>query len=183
MKLRQMAVVFGLSVAGWASALPAGAPARPTPDSKRDLDWPIYGGQSANDHFSPLTQIHRGNIAKLKAAWSFDTHETGGLQCSPLVVGHVLYGYTPTQKVIALDAATGKLLWSFDSGIVGTQPARGLTYWHHAKESRLFAGVMNFLYALDPATGRPITSFGENGRIDLRKQLRGDYEQQSVVLR
>jgi glucose dehydrogenase len=178
MKLRRMAVVFGVPVVGGVLALPATHP----PEQQRNVDWPVYGGQAANDHFSPLRQINRGNVARLKAAWSFDTHETGGLQCSPLVVGHVLYGYTPTQKVIALDAATGKLLWSFDSGIVGTQPARGLTYWHEGTESRLFAGVMNFLYALDPATGKPIPSFGENGRVDLRKQLRGDYEKQSIVL-
>jgi glucose dehydrogenase len=149
---------------------------------QHNQDWPIYGGQSENDHFSSLKQINRSNVQKLKTAWAFDTHELNGLQCSPLVVGHVLYGYTPSQKVIALDASTGKLLWTFDSGIPGTQPARGLTYWHDGTDSRLFASVMNFLYALDPATGKPIPSFGENGRVDLRKNLRGDYEQQSIVL-
>jgi len=146
------------------------------------VDWPIYGGRGTNDHYSPLTQINRSNVAKLRIAWTFDSHEPGGLQTSPLIVGRTLYAYTPTQKVIALDAATGKLLWTFDSGIKGTQPARGLTYWHDGSESRLFAGVMNFLYALDPATGKPITTFGEDGRVDLRKQLRGDYHQQSIAL-
>ncbi len=178
MTLQRIAVAVALSMAGVACALPP----RPTTPPKATVDWPVYGGQSANDHFSPLTQINRKNVMGLKTAWSFDTRETGGMQCSPLVVGRVLYGYTPTQKVIALDASSGKLLWTFDSGINGTQPARGLTYWHDGSESRLFAGVMNFLYALDPATGKPIASFGENGRVDLRKQLRGDYLQQSIVL-
>jgi glucose dehydrogenase len=146
------------------------------------VDWPIYGGQTANNHYSPLKQIHRGNVSGLRVAWTYDTHEKGGLQTSPLIVGGVLFGYTPTQKVIALDAATGKLLWTFDSGIAGTQPARGLTYWTAGNEHRLFAGVMNYLYALDPATGKPILSFGENGRVDLRKNLRGDYERQSIAL-
>lgn len=145
-------------------------------------DWPIYGGQLEGDHYSPLTQINQRNISKLKVAWTFDTHETGGLQTTPLIVGRVLYGLTPSQKVFALDAATGKQLWQFDSGIKGTQPNRGLTWWSQGSENRLFVGVMNFLYCLDPATGMPIASFGENGRIDLRKNLRGDYTKQSIAL-
>ena len=145
-------------------------------------DWPVYGGQLANDHYSSLTQINRGNVSKLKVAWTFDTAEQGGMQTSPLVLGGILYALTPTQRVIALDAATGKLLWTFDSGIKGTQPDRGLSWWTDGSESRLFAGVMNFLYALDPATGKPIATFGESGRIDLRKELRGDYRDQSIAL-
>jgi quinoprotein glucose dehydrogenase len=153
----------------------ANTPAYPT-------DWPVYGGESANDHYSPLTQINRGNVQKLHIAWTFDTHETGGLQTSPLIVGDVLYGVTPSEKVIALNAASGKLLWTFDSGVKGSQPVRGLTFWREGKEQRLFAGLMNYLYALDPATGRLISSFGEGGRIDLRKDLRGDYREQSIAM-
>lgn len=145
-------------------------------------DWPVYGGQVEGDHYSPLTQIDRSNVAKLGVAWTFDTHETGGLQTTPLIVGRVLFGLTPSQKVFALDAATGQQLWQFDSGIKGTQPDRGLTWWSEGSEHRLFTGIMNFLYCLDPATGRPIPSFGENGRIDLRKNLRGDYTKQSIAL-
>ncbi len=148
----------------------------------RKEDWPVYNGHSNGDHYSKLTQINRGNVAKLKVAWQFDTGEKGNIQTNPILVGRVLYAYTPSQKVIALDGATGKLLWKFDSGIEGTQPARGVTYWTDGKDSRIFAGVMNYLYALDAATGKPIAGFGEGGRIDLRKELRGDYEQQSVVL-
>ncbi|HEY9125819.1 MAG TPA: PQQ-binding-like beta-propeller repeat protein [Acidobacteriaceae bacterium] len=147
-------------------------------------DWPVYGGESSNDHYSPLTQINRDNVAKLQIAWIYDSHETGGLQTSPLIAGRILYGVTPSQKVIALDAASGKLLWTFDSGVKGTQPVRGLTLWRSAdgKEQRLFAGLMDYLYALDPATGKLISSFGENGRIDLRKDLRGDYREQSIAM-
>jgi glucose dehydrogenase len=146
-------------------------------------DWPIYGGQKADDHYSPLAQINRSNVGKLKVAWTFNTGEKGaGLQTSPLIVGRTLYAYTPTQKVIALDAETGKLMWSFDSGVSSTQPARGLTWWTDNSESRLFAGVANFLYALDPRDGKPIKSFGDDGRVDLRKNLRGDYREQSIAL-
>ena len=90
--------------------------------------------------------------------------------------------YTATQKVIALDGASGKLIWKFDSGIKGKNPIRGLSYWTDGKEGRIFAPVTNFLYALDAHTGNPIPSFGENGRIDLRKDLRGDYRLQSIAM-
>jgi glucose dehydrogenase len=149
---------------------------------QKTVDWPAYNGGKDGDHFSKLVQINRANVHKLQLAWRFDTGETGGMQTNPLIVGRTLYGFTPTQKVIALDAATGQLKWKFDSGISGTQPARGMAYWTDGKERRLFAGVMNFLYCLDAETGNPIASFGEKGRIDLRKDLGRDYETQSVAL-
>ncbi len=146
-------------------------------------DWPIYGGSPENDHYSPLSQISRSNVGKLVVAWSFDTHEEGGLQTSPIIVDGVLYGLSPTQKVFALDGATGRQLWIFDSGIRGTQPNRGLAYWSNGDDKRILAGVMNFVYALDAGTGRPITSFGMNGRIDLRENLgREPVTAQSVYL-
>lgn len=156
--------------------------ARAQQDPSQTQDWPVYGGQNAADHYSPLTQINRDNVANLRVEWKFDAGEQGGLQTSPIIVGGVLYAYTPTQKVIALDAATGKLLWKFDSGIASTQPARGVAYWSDGKDARIFAGVMNYLYALDAATGKPIPSFGKNGRIDLRRGLRRPYKSQSIAL-
>ena len=149
---------------------------------QKTVDWPAYNGGVDGDHYSKLAQINRTNVHKLQPAWRYDTGESGQLQTNPLIVGRTLFGYTPTQKVIALDAATGKLKWKFDSGVGGTQPARGFAYWTNGKEKRLFAGVMNFLYCLDAETGQPIASFGEDGRIDLRKGLGRDYETQSVVL-
>jgi len=150
--------------------------------SGQTTDWPAYNGGLDGDHYSRLKQINRANVMRLQVAWSFDTGEKGGIQTNPLIVGRTLYAYTPTQKIVALDAATGQLKWKFDSGIAGTQPARGMAWWTDGKESRLFAGVMNFLYCLDPETGNPIASFGEDGRVDLRKELRGDYEKQSIAL-
>ena len=151
-------------------------------EQEKKRDWPAYGGAPENNHYSALTQINRGNVKQLAVAWSFDTQEEGVLQASPIVVDGVLYGITPTQKIFALDAATGSLLWKFDSGIRGTQPDRGLAYWSDGKDSegevhktkkdrRILVGVMNFLYALDAATGLPIPSFGHDGRIDLRENL------------
>src|SRR5579863_1066720 len=80
-------------------------------------DWPIYGGTPDNNHYSPLAQINRENVKQLQTAWTYDTEESGGLQSSPIVVDGILYGLTPTEKVFALDAATGKQLWKFDSGV------------------------------------------------------------------
>ena len=148
---------------------PAAASQQPAPP----VDWPRYGGTLENDHYSPLAQINRKNVSRLEIAWQFDTGEEGGLQTSPIVVEGVLYGITPTQKIFAVDAATGKLLWKFDSGLVGAQPDRGLAFWQspQGRESRVLAGVLNYLYALDAATGQPIPAFGDHGRIDLRDHL------------
>src|SRR5271155_5468751 len=70
------------------------------PKKGERLDWPVYGGDAKGDHYSPLSQINRANVQRLKVAWIFDTGEPGGLQTNPLVVGRILYGFTPTQKVI-----------------------------------------------------------------------------------
>ena len=149
----------------------------------QEHDWPVYGGAPENNHYSSLAQINRDNVKKLAVAWSFDTGEEGGLQTSPIIVNGVLYGITPTQKVFALDAATGKPKWKFDSGIKGTQPDRGLSFWTDGKSSRILVGVTNFLYALDAATGKPITTFGKQGRIDLREGLgRRPAKSQSIYL-
>jgi quinoprotein glucose dehydrogenase len=151
-------------------------------DKNADRDWPIYGGTPENDHFSPLKQINRKNVKHLQVAWTFDTEEAGGLQTSPVEVNGVLYGITPTQKIFAVDAGSGKLLWKFASGIKGTQPDRGLSYWSDGKESRIIAGVMNFVYALDAATGKPVPTFGKDGRIDLREGLARNPAEQVIYL-
>ncbi len=163
------------------SALAAGDRAKGTP---ANVDWHEYNGGVNGDHYSPLTQIDRSNVSRLQPAWTFDTGERGGIQTNPLILGHVLYAYTPKQKIFALDAATGKQLWRFEPGIDGTQPVRGLAYWTDGTHGRLLAGVMNFVYALDALTGQPIASFGDNGRIDLRKNLGDDahYQQLSVAM-
>lgn len=147
-------------------------------------DWPAYGGAPENNHYFPLAQINRSNVRQLAVAWSFDTGEEGGLQTSPLIVGGALYGLTPTGKVFALDAATGNLLWKFDSGIQATRVNRGLAYWSDGKnDKRILVGVTNFVYALDAATGKPIPSFGRDGRIDLRENLgREPSSAQSITL-
>src|SRR5450432_4179772 len=188
MKYRWLTGVLPLSVALVVASIcgPVGAQQQSKSsleDTRENYDWPVYGGAPENNHYSSLAQINQSNVTKLAVAWSFDTKEEGGLQTSPLVVNGILYGISPTQKIFALDAATGKLLWKFDSGVTGTQPDRGLSYWTDGESARILVGVMNFLYALDAATGKPIATFGEAGRIDLRKNLnREPFEAQSIYL-
>jgi quinoprotein glucose dehydrogenase len=155
--------------------------AQTTQKSER-RDWPVYGGAPENTHYSAPAQMNRQNVKQLQVAWAFDTGESGGLQTSPIIVGRVLYAYSPSQKVIALDAATGNLLWKFDPAVEGWQPARGLAYWTDGKERRILAGVMNLVYALDADNGKPISTCGEKGHIDLRKDLGRDRETQSIAL-
>jgi quinoprotein glucose dehydrogenase len=149
------------------------APSQTSGQSADKKDWAVNGGEPNNTHYSPLKQINRENVAQLQVAWSYDTGETGGLQTSPIIVDGVLYGLSPSQKVFAVDATTGKVVWNFDSGIKGTQPVRGLAYWASAdySDKRIIVGVMNFVYALNAATGKPIPTFGTDGRIDLRENL------------
>jgi quinoprotein glucose dehydrogenase len=147
-----------------------------------DADWPNYGGDDAKTRHSSLTQINRKNVGELTLAWRYDTAEKGDTQTQPIVVGRTLFGYTPAHKTFALDAATGKQLWVFDSGLPGVGANRGLMYWSDGKAARLFAAVDNFVYALDPATGKPNADFGSDGRIDLREHLGRDPASQSVRL-
>jgi quinoprotein glucose dehydrogenase len=144
-------------------------------------DWPAYGGHDGT-HYSSLSQINRDNVKNLVVAWEYDTGEKGGIEANPIIVGKILYATTPRRSVVALDAATGKLIWKFDFGLPGFVLTRGVSYWTDGHQSRILAGARNYLYALDANTGKLVPSFGENGRIDLRKGLREPYEEQSVSL-
>jgi quinoprotein glucose dehydrogenase len=144
-------------------------------------DWPAYGGHDGT-HYSSLSQINRENVKKLVVAWKYDTGESGGIEANPIIVGKMLYATTPGRSVIALDAATGKLIWKFQSDLEGSVLSRGVSYWTDGHQGRIFAGARNYLYALDATTGKVISGFGEQGRIDLRKGLREPDQQQSVEL-
>ena len=162
----------------WVSAIAFSAGAH-----SADADWPMYGGDTAKTRHSPLAQIDRDNVKRLAPAWSYDTGEKGDTQTQPIVVGRTLFGYTPTHKAFALDAASGKLFWTFDPGIAGVGANRGLMYWSSGKrEQRVYAAVDRYLYALDPTTGKPIEEFGAHGRIDLGADLGRDPATQSVRL-
>ena len=132
------------------------------------------------DAVSSLSQITKANVSGLKEVWRFETPDAGRLQTTPLVVDGTMYVVSPRQKVIALDAATGRQKWTWDSGVATTAASRGLTWWTDGKESRLFTASASFIYAINPADGTTITSFGDKGRIDLRANLRGAAREQFV---
>jgi len=143
------------------------------PTAIKDVEWPQHGGVD-NTRYSPLDQINRRNVASLKVAWTYDAGDafTGSeMQSNPVVVNGMLYVTTPSLKVVALDARTGAEKWRFDpSG--GAAPGarfrhRGVT----VHRDRVFVSYRNWLYALGAADGKPITSFGKDGRIDLREGL------------
>jgi len=155
---------------------------RQTPGAPKYRGWGAYGGGPEQMRYSTLTQINRSNVAQLQPAWTYDSGESGGLQTQPIVADGVLYAYTPMQKAFALRADTGEHLWTFDPHTEGRGPNRGLMYWASGSDRRVFAGVDQYLYALDAATGKPIETFGDKGRIDLRLDLGRDPREGSVRL-
>ncbi|MBV8817346.1 MAG: PQQ-binding-like beta-propeller repeat protein [Acidobacteriaceae bacterium] len=138
-----------------------------------DTEWPLNGGPY-NIRYSTLTQVNKANVKELQAAWTYDSHDAfkdSEMQSNPIVVDGVLYATTPSMHVVALDAATGKLVWNYDLN-QGKPPGRrfrhrGVTVYR----DRVFVTYRNYLYALSKGTGQPIPSFGKEGRIDLREGL------------
>ena len=148
--------------------------------------WSVYLGDNASSHYSSLDQIHRGNVAELEVAWEFSTgdgHAEGRtqIQCNPIVIDTVLYATSARVKALALHAATGKLLWSFDpfeAGAVLEGPgiSRGVAYWagDGRDVARVFLTAGSRLFALDAASGELIDTFGQGGSVDLRDGLGRD---------
>ena len=165
-----------LALAGVA-LLAAFRPHKKTADPYRE--WPMYGGGPDNIHYSSLKQINRKNVSKLQVAWRFDTgdaYQGSELECNPIVVNGVLYATTPKLRVIALDAATGRLKWAFDPNqgrrVLSKMRNRGVTYWDGGSAGkRIFFASRQYMYALDADNGKPVPGFGEKGRIDLRCDL------------
>ena len=146
-------------------------------------EWPTYGGDLANTRYRPFDQVDATNFNKLEVAWTFKTDNLGPrpefmLEGTPLMVGGVVYTTAGTRRaVVALDAATGELLWmhSENEGERGDASprkisGRGLAYWSGGNESRIFYVTIGYrLIALDAKTGIPVPSFGENGTVDLKQ--------------
>jgi quinoprotein glucose dehydrogenase len=149
----------------------------------QSVDWPLYGGTTDNTHYTTLSQITPANVSQLKVAWTYETGDAfpgSEMQSNPIVIDGVLYATTPKLRVIALDAATGKELWTFDPNTIdnrgGRYRHRGVTVYR----DRVFVTQRNNLWALDKTTGKPIPTFGDSGRVDLRKGFDRPFESQSV---
>ena len=151
-------------------------------------DWPVYGGSKANTHYSSLTEIDTNNVNELKLAWEYhtgdqDTAKHSQIQCNPIIVKGILYGTTPTLKLIALDAATGINKWEFDPDSSSKNKNansvmtfvlnnnRGVTYWEDNNDKRILYTAGSNIFAVDAISGRPISSFGNQGKVDLHLGL------------
>ncbi len=156
---------------------------------KEYREWGMFGGGPENIHYSALQQINRENVRQLEIAWVYDSGDAfpgSEMQCNPVIAHGVLYATTPKLRAIALDAATGKLLWSFDPNdgakALGKMRNRGVTFWEDGQNKRIYFGFRHWLYALDAQTGQPAKEFGQAGRIDLREGLGRDPKEISITL-
>ena len=154
---------------------------------ERREGWPGPGGGPDNIKYSSLAEITPANVHRLEVAWTYDTGEAfegSEMQTNPLLIGETLYAITPKQRLIALDAAEGRLLWKFDphggADYKGASRNRGLAHWTDGTRHVLFHAAGHRLHAVDAATGRLVPGFGEGGRIDLRHGLGRDPESISV---
>jgi quinoprotein glucose dehydrogenase len=150
-------------------------------------DWKVYGGSPDNIHYSSLRQINRKNVNKLAIAWTYDSGDAfpdSEMECNPIVAHGTLFATTPKLRLIALEAATGKLRWIFDPNqeekVTSKLRNRGVTYWEEGNDRRVFIVSRQYLYAIDATSGTPIASFGQSGRVDLREGLGRDPKVQSI---
>jgi quinoprotein glucose dehydrogenase len=169
-----------------------------------DTDWPAYGRDAGGARYSPLSQINRGNVGQLKIAWTYRTGaeevkavaaRNAAFESTPILVDGLLYLTTPYSRVIALDPATGAERWTYDPQVAldrwySEVTSRGVSAWPAVNDRRasklktarrIFVATLDArLIALDAATGKPVTSFGENGQVDLTRDVRlverGNYQ-------
>lgn len=134
--------------------------------------WSEYLGGPDRNHYSSLTQITPDNVKHLAVAWTYAAPDSGQMQTNPIIVDGILYGVTASVQAFALDAATGRELWRFGDPLkVWHSTSRGVAYWRDGADQRILYTIGPDLIALDASTGKPITSFGINGRVDLHTGL------------
>jgi quinoprotein glucose dehydrogenase len=144
--------------------------------------WDSYLGGPGRNHYSTLSQITAENVANLQVAWRYKTTDSGQMQMNPLVVDTILYGVTSALRVIALHASTGREIWQAgDSLNAWHSTSRGVSYWAKGNDKRIFYSRGSRLHALDAMTGKAISSFGEEGSIDLRSGMAADAADKFVI--
>ena len=161
-------------------------------------EWPAYGGTDAAARYSPLAQIDHTNAKDLHIAWRWRSpdqaiHETNPAvapsfvnESTPLMVAGVLYTSTSLSQVAAIEAATGETKWVFDPKIYENglgMPAnlgwthRGVAYWRNGDDERIvILTAFAQMITLDAKTGKPVPTFGIDGRVDLAEGLRRPVE-------
>ncbi|HVO98766.1 MAG TPA: pyrroloquinoline quinone-dependent dehydrogenase [Bryobacteraceae bacterium] len=147
-------------------------------------NWSDYSGGPDSAQYSALGQINRSNVAKLERVWTFSTGDHNKYFFNPLVVDGVMYVLAKNNKIVALDAAAGKELWTHESGTdIKIITSRGINYWESKDRSdrRLLFASNHFLRAIDARTGRTIPSFGVDGAVDLKEGLGRDPKTLTLV--
>ncbi len=147
------------------------------------IEWPYVGSGQAHTKYSTAGEITAANVGELEIVWRWDPNEKplekygtrpGPFQATPIMVGDVLYLSTMYTRVAALDAETGAELWTFDpkayeGGPKGAGPRgfkhRGIAWWRDGDDARIFLNSRDRLYAIDAATGKPVTGFGDGGSV------------------
>jgi quinoprotein glucose dehydrogenase len=166
-----------------AIALSALALAQVTP---HDGDWPVYGHDAGGTRHSPLKQINTSNVGQLQRAWAYHTGEKGrSFESTPIFVDNVLYFSTQNQNVVALNPETGVELWKYKNPKPRNSENRGVSYWpgDRATAPRILFGTGNgSLVALDAKTGAPVTSFGDNGTVDLRTGIADQFPKANYAI-
>jgi quinoprotein glucose dehydrogenase len=168
-------------------------PVPPSPDARDAADgWVTVGGDASGAKYSPLDQIDRTNVSRLRVAWVFRTGEAEletrrepRLSATPIVADGVMYVSTPLGRIIALDPETGSEFWRFDARVdhnrgFGDFTNRGVATWLDPTAApdtpcrrRVFIGTIDArLFAVDGRTGEPCGDFGRQGQVDLRRGLR-----------
>lgn len=135
-------------------------------------DWAEYLGGADRNHYSTLTQINPTNVDQLKMAWKYNLPDSGQMQVNPLIIKGVLYGVSSTVQAFALDAASGREIWRFGDPLKNwASTSRGVSYWTNGIDKRILYTVGPNLWALEAENGKPILSFGNQGKIDLHVGL------------
>lgn len=151
-------------------------------DPKKYKTWSSYLGGPDRNHYSTLSQITLDNVTQLKVAWSYSAPDSGQMQMNPIVADTILYGVTAALRAVALHAGTGKEIWRFgDSLNLTNSTSRGVAFWAKNDDQRILFTQGSKLFALNAITGMPISSFGENGKIDLRSGLPTSAKNKFVV--
>ncbi len=141
-----------------------------SPKNKYDT-WSQYLGGADRNHYSTLDQIDTSNVQRLKIAWTYNAIDSGQMQMNPVMVNGVLYGVTAALKAFALDAVTGKELWLYKDSSGSSGTSRGVAYWENGNDKRILYTVATNLIALNATDGKLITTFGNNGKVDLHTGL------------
>ncbi|MGE0741196.1 MAG: PQQ-dependent dehydrogenase, methanol/ethanol family [Hyphomonadaceae bacterium] len=147
-----------LAVLGFAVLFGAASCSRP-----EGANWTSYGGDSTENHYSPLTEINAENVNRLRLAWSYDLPVTPNGLGAPLAIDGVLYFPVGHSVIHAMDAQTGRLLWQYDPHVYDVAGHRMRAGWGNRglayRNGKIYTGTLDGrLIAIDARTGREVWS-------------------------